>query len=365
MKKIMLVFGTRPEAIKLCPLIRELKAREEFRTVVCVTGQHRQMLDGVLRAFDVVPDHDLDVMRPSQTLFDITVQVLQGLRPVLEEERPDMVLVQGDTTSAFAAALAAFYLRIPVGHVEAGLRTYDTASPFPEEFNRCAVGSIADLHFAPTQWAAENLLREGKAPQRVYVTGNTVIDAMRCTVRQEYHHPILDWAGESRLVFLTAHRRESLGQPMRDMFRAIRRVLEEHPDVKLVYPMHMNPAVREAAQECFGGCGRVMLTEPLEVTDCHNIEARCCLCLTDSGGIQEECTACGKPVLVLRDATERPEGIRAGVLCLTGTDGKAVYEHFTRLLDDREAYEEMAHAADAYGDGNACGRIADILQEML
>jgi UDP-N-acetylglucosamine 2-epimerase (non-hydrolysing) len=360
-KKIMLVFGTRPEAIKMCPLVRELKTREDVQTLVCVTGQHQGMLKQVMDAFGIVPDYDLAIMRDRQTLFDITTRVLEGIKGVLEKEKPDAVLVHGDTSTTFAAALACFYLQIPVGHVEAGLRTYNIFSPYPEEFNRQAVSIIARWNFAPTPLSRDNLIREGKKPETIYVTGNTVIDALKTTVRKDFSHPDLDWAGESRLILLTAHRRENLGAPMHAMFRAIRRVMEEHPDVKALYPIHMNPAVREAADEELGGCDRVRLTEPLDVLDCHNLMARSYLILTDSGGIQEEAPSLGKPVLVMRDTTERPEGIEAGTLKLVGTDEETIYREFTRLLDDRQAYEQMAHAENPYGDGYACERIADIL----
>ncbi len=359
--KIMLVFGTRPEAIKMCPLVNELKKRQGVQTLVCVTGQHRAMLEQVLDAFGVRPDYDLAIMQERQTLFDITVNVLQKLREVLEKEKPDIVLVHGDTSTTFAAGLACFYLQIPVGHVEAGLRTYDIRSPYPEEFNRQAVSIVADYHFAPTNLSRENLLREGKRPETIFVTGNTVIDALRTTVREDYRHPDLDWAEGSRLILLTAHRRENLGEPMRAMFRAIRKVIEEHPDVKVLYPIHMNPAVREAATAELAGLDRIRLTEPMDVLDCHNVMARSYLILTDSGGIQEEAPSLGKPVLVMRDTTERPEGIEAGTLKLTGTDEEVIYREFTRLLNDEKAYHEMAHAVNPYGDGHACERIADIL----
>ena len=360
-KKIMLVFGTRPEAIKMCPLVKELKTRKNVETLVCVTGQHRGMLQQVLDAFGVVPDYDLAIMQERQTLFDITTRVLQGMKDVLEKERPDAVLVHGDTSTTFAAALACFYLQIPVGHVEAGLRTYNLLSPYPEEFNRQCVSILANWNFAPTPLSRENLIREGKKPESIYVTGNTVIDALKTTVRENYSHPDLEWAGDSRLILLTAHRRENLGKPMHAMFRAIRRVVEEHEDVKALYPIHMNPVVREAADEELSGCDRIRLTEPLEVLDCHNLMARSYLILTDSGGIQEEAPSLGKPVLVMRDTTERPEGIQAGTLKLVGTDEETIYREFTRLLDDRQAYERMAHAENPYGDGHACERIADIL----
>lgn len=362
MKTVMPVFGTRPEAIKMCPLVNELKERKGFRTVVCVTGQHREMLDGVLETFGVVPDYDLSVMKENQTLFDITDGVLRGIRPVLEKERPDVMLVHGDTTTTFAAALAGFYLRIPVGHVEAGLRTYDPGRPYPEEFNRQAVGIVTRYNFAPTRTAAENLLREGKDPRTVFVTGNTVIDAMRHTVREEYRHPALDWVGDRKLIFITAHRRENLGEPMRRMFRAIRRVLEEHPDCRAVYPVHPNPLVRQAAAEEFGGCDGIRLIEPVDVVACHNFEARCYLCLTDSGGIQEECPSYGRPVLVMRETTERPEGVAAGTLRLVGTGEESIYRNFTELLEDRDAYDRMSRACNPYGDGHACERIADVLE---
>ena len=361
MKKIMLVFGTRPEAIKMCPLARELRGREGVQTLVCVTGQHRDMLRQVLDAFQVTPDYDLDIMRERQTLFDITARVMEGMRTVLEKEKPDVVLVHGDTTTTFAAAISCFYLRIPVGHVEAGLRTYDRFSPYPEEFNREAVSIVADWHFAPTPLSRANLIREGKRPESIFVTGNTVIDALKTTVRADYRHPMLDWAEGSRLILLTAHRRENLGEPMRAMFRAIRQVVEEHPDVKALYPIHMNPLVREAAEAELAGCDRIRLMEPLDVLDCHNLMARSTLILTDSGGIQEEAPSLGKPVLVMRNTTERPEGIEAGTLKLVGTDTETIYREFTRLLDDPEAYQRMAHAENPYGDGHACGRIADIL----
>ena len=361
MKKIMVVFGTRPEAIKMCPLVNEMKGRKELKTVVCVTGQHRQMLDQVLEAFHVTPDWDLSIMKQDQTLFDITANILLKIKAVLEEEKPDTVLVHGDTSTTFVTALACFYLRIPVGHVEAGLRTYNIFSPYPEEFNRQAVSIIAEYNFAPTALAREHLVREGKNEKKIYVTGNTVIDALKTTVREDYTHPELDWAKDSRLILLTAHRRENLGQPMRHMFRAIRRVLEEHPDAKALYPIHMNPAVRQAAAEELSGCERIHIIEPLDVLDCHNIMARSYLILTDSGGIQEEAPSLGKPVLVMRDTTERPEGVEAGTLKLVGTNEETIYREFTRLLDCPEAYAAMAQAQNPYGDGFACRRIADIL----
>lgn len=361
-KKVMTVFGTRPEAIKLCPLVIEMKKREGLKVVVCVTAQHRQMLDQVLAAFGVVPDYDLNIMKDRQTLFDITTAILMGIKGVLEEEKPDVVLVHGDSSTAFVTALACFYLQIPVGHVEAGLRTYDLYSPFPEEFNREAVSLVSQLHFAPTPLSRQNLIREGRNPADIFVTGNTVIDAMQHTVRRDYTHPELSWAEDSRLIFITAHRRENLGEPIRHMFRAIRRVLKEHPDCKAVYPIHMNPAVRQAAEEELGDCGQIHIIEPLEVTDCHNFEARSFLCLTDSGGIQEECPSYGVPVLVMRDTTERPEGLEAGTLRLVGTDEETIYAVFKLLLENEEEYKKMSATCNPYGDGHACERIADILE---
>ncbi len=345
----------------MCPLVNELKGRKSIQTLVCVTGQHRQMLDQVLKAFDVEPDYDLSIMKDKQTLFDVTVNILQRIKEVLEEAKPDVVLVHGDTSTTFVTALACFYLQIPVGHVEAGLRTYNIYSPYPEEFNRQAVGILAQYNFAPTAMSRDNLLREGKAEDRIYVTGNTAIDALKTTVRENYTHPELDWASDSRLIMITAHRRENLGEPMHNMFRAIRRVLEEHPDVKAIYPIHMNPVVRKAAEEELSGCDRIRIIEPLDVLDFHNFLARSYMILTDSGGIQEEAPSLGKPVLVMRDTTERPEGIAAGTLKLVGTDESVIYENFKLLLEDQTAYNAMAHASNPYGDGHACERIADIL----
>lgn len=363
MKKIMLVFGTRPEAIKMCPLVNELKGRKGIETVVCVTGQHRQMLDQVLDAFGVVPDYDLSIMKDKQTLFDITTNILNGIRSVLAEVRPDVVLVHGDTSTTFVTALACFYLQIPIGHVEAGLRTYDIYSPYPEEFNRQAVSIISRYNFAPTELSKENLLREGRAAEQIFVTGNTAIDALKTTVRHDYTHPELDWAKDSRLIMITAHRRENLGEPMKNMFRAIRRVMDEHSDIKAIYPIHMNPLVRDAAAEILGDCDRVHIIEPLEVLDFHNFLARSYMILTDSGGIQEEAPSLGKPVLVMRDTTERPEGIKAGTLKLVGTDEQVIYENFKLLIENEEAYGAMSRASNPYGDGFACKRIADILEK--
>ena len=362
MKTVMLVFGTRPEAIKMCPLVNELKARKTMKTVVCVTGQHRQMLDQVLEAFHVEPDYDLSIMKDKQTLFDITTNILNGIGSVLDEVKPDVVLVHGDTSTTFVTALACFYKQIPVGHVEAGLRTYNIWSPYPEEFNRQAVGIVAKYNFAPTELSKQNLVNEGKDPATIYVTGNTAIDALKTTVRQEYTHPELEWAKDSRLIMITAHRRENLGQPMHNMFRAIRRVMEEHPDIKAIYPIHMNPVVRQAADEELGGCDRIHIIEPLEVLDFHNFLARSFMILTDSGGIQEEAPSLGKPVLVMRDTTERPEGINAGTLKLVGTDEQVIYENFKLLIENKDAYDAMSKASNPYGDGFSCKRIADILE---
>ena len=362
MKKVMLVFGTRPEAIKMCPLVNELKSRKNLQTVVCVTGQHRSMLDQVLEAFSVTPDYDLSIMKDKQTLFDITSAILLKIKPVLESEKPDICLVHGDTTTTFAAALACFYLQIPVGHVEAGLRTHNIYSPYPEEFNRQSVSILASLNFAPTQMAKQNLLREGRDDGNIFVTGNTAIDALKTTVRENYTHEQLEWAAGSRLILITAHRRENLGAPMHAMFRAIRRIIDEHPDVKAIYPIHLNPAVREAAAQELGGCDRIRMIEPLDVLDFHNFLARSYLVLTDSGGIQEEAPSLGKPVLVMRDTTERPEGIAAGTLKLVGTEEETIYASFKQLLCDRDEYARMSQASNPYGDGCACRRIADIIE---
>lgn len=363
MKKILIVFGTRPEAIKMCPLVNELKSKEKSITKVCVTGQHRQMLDQVLEIFQIVPDYDLSIMKDKQTLFDITTNILNGIKEILEAEKPDVVLVHGDTSTTFVTALACYYLQIPVGHVEAGLRTYNIYSPYPEEFNREAVGIISHYNFAPTEVAKDNLLREGKKPENVFVTGNTVIDALKTTVREDYHHPELDWASGSRLILLTAHRRENLGEPMHSMFRAIRRIVDETPDVKVIYPIHMNPVVRQAADEELGNDDRIRIIEPLDVLDFHNFMARSYLILTDSGGIQEEAPSLGKPVLVMRDTTERPEGIEAGTLKLVGTSEEVIYKEFKRLLSDKKEYDKMSKASNPYGDGFACKRIADVLMK--
>ena len=363
MKRIIVVFGTRPEAIKMCPLVKELKNRKNIETILCVTGQHRQMLDQVLAAFQVKPDYDLSIMKDQQTLFDITTNILNKIKEVLEKVKPEVVLVHGDTSTTFVTALACFYLQIPVGHVEAGLRTYNIYSPYPEEFNRQAVSIISRYNFAPTEMAKNNLLREGKKPETIYITGNTAIDALKTTVRKDYSHPELEWANDSRLILITAHRRENLGEPMRHMFRAIRRVMDEHSDVKAIYPIHMNPVVRETANEILGNDDRIHIIEPLEVLDFHNFLARSYLILTDSGGIQEEAPSLGKPVLVMRDTTERPEGIEAGTLKLVGTDEDTIYHNFKLLLENREAYTKMSNASNPYGDGMASQRIADILEQ--
>lgn len=362
MKKVMLVFGTRPEAIKMCPLVNELKTREGIKTVVCVTGQHRQMLDMVLDTFGVVPDYDLSIMKAGQTLFDITTNILNSIGEVLDKEKPDVVLVHGDTSTTFVTALACFYKQIDVGHVEAGLRTYNIYSPYPEEFNRQAVSIVSKYNFAPTELSRGNLIKEGRDANSIYITGNTAIDALKTTVRENYTHPELEWAKDSRLIMITAHRRENLGEPMHNMFRAIRRVMEEHPDVKALYPIHMNPVVRAAAEEELGGFDRIRIIEPLEVLDFHNFLAKSYMILTDSGGIQEEAPSLGKPVLVMRDTTERPEGIAAGTLKLVGTDEDVIYENFKLLLDNKDAYDAMSLASNPYGDGLACKRIADILE---
>lgn len=362
MKKVVVVFGTRPEAIKMCPLVKELRTRKNIETLVCVTGQHRQMLDQVLDTFGIIPDFDLSIMKDKQTLFDVTIGILEGMKAILESVNPDLVLVHGDTSTTFASSLAAFYLQIPIGHVEAGLRTYDIYSPYPEEFNRQAVGVLAQYHFTPTQLSKDNLLREGKTPESIFVTGNTAIDALQTTIQEDYTHPELEWIGESRFILITAHRRENLGEPMRHMFRAIRRIIEEYSDVKAIYPIHMNPRVRQIAEEELSGCERIKMIEPLEVLDFHNFLSRSYLILTDSGGIQEEAPSLGKPVLVMRDTTERPEGIEAGTLKLVGTDENNIYRHFKELLENDSVYQAMSQASNPYGDGTACKKIADILE---
>ena len=366
MIKVMSIFGTRPEAIKMAPLVKELERREEIQSIVCVTAQHREMLDQVLDTFAIRPDYDLNIMKQGQTLSDITTAALLGLEAVIKEAKPDLILVHGDTTTTFAGALAAFYQQVAIGHVEAGLRTDNKYSPYPEEMNRQMVDRLTDMFFAPTALSRENLLRENVGPEKIYVTGNTVIDAMATTVREDYTHPELNWIGENeRLILLTAHRRENLGQPMRNIFRGVRRVVEEFPDLKVLYPIHRNPAVRQVAHEIFDGCERIRLIEPLEVFDCHNFENRAHLILTDSGGIQEEAPSLGKPVLVLRDTTERPEGIEAGTLKLVGTDEETIYRETRRLLTDEAEYRRMSRASNPYGDGHASQRIADAIIEKF
>ena len=361
----MIVFGTRPEAIKMCPLVNELKKYNNISTVVCVTGQHRQMLDQVLKTFNVIPNYDLSIMKEKQTLFDVTTDILNKIKNVLEIEKPDVVLVHGDTSTTFSTALACFYLQIPVGHVEAGLRTYNLNSPFPEEFNRQAVSIISKFNFSPTEKSKMNLINEGKKEDTIYVVGNTAIDALHTTVREDYTHPELEWAKDSRLIILTAHRRENLGIPMHHMFRAIRKIVDEYPDVKVIYPIHMNPVVRKAAKEELSNSSQVHIIEPLDVLDLHNFLARSYIILTDSGGIQEEAPSLGKPVLVMRDTTERPEGIEAGTLKLVGTDEQNIYNNFKLLLENKDEYDRMAHASNPYGDGHTCERIAKILIKSL
>ena len=365
MIKVMSIFGTRPEAIKMAPVVKELEKRQEINSIVCVTAQHRQMLDQVLETFKIVPDYDLNIMKERQTLADITTNALLGVMKVLEKEHPDLVLVHGDTTTTFAGALASFYSQTAVGHVEAGLRTYDKYSPYPEEMNRQMVGCIADMHFSPTKLSAQNLINEGKKKENIYITGNTAIDAMSTTVDENYSNPVLDWVGKSRLILMTVHRRENLGEPMYRIFRAIRRIVDEFDDVKVVYPIHMNPEVRRIANDVLGSCDRVRMIEPLEVFDFHNFQNRSYIIMTDSGGIQEEAPSLGKPVLVLRDTTERPEGIKAGTLKLTGTDEEIIYNETKRLLTDQDEYDQMSHASNPYGDGHASERIADAIIERF
>lgn len=362
MKKILVVFGTRPEAIKMCPLVNELKKRKTIQTYVCVTGQHREMLDSVLKVFNVNPDYDLSIMKENQTLFDITIGILSKIKQVIEKVSPNIVLVHGDTTTTFVTALACLYLRIPVGHVEAGLRTYDISSPFPEEFNRQAVSIVAQYNFAPTEHSKINLLNEGKKAETIFVTGNTAIDALKTTVLENYKHKELEWAKGSRLILITAHRRENHGTPMQHMFRAIRKIVEEYEDVKAIYPIHMNPMVRLSAQRELSTCSRIRIIEPLDVIDFHNFIANSYLIITDSGGIQEEAPSLGKPVLVMRNTTERPEGLAAGSLKLVGTNEDSIYNNMKQLLDDENAYVEMSRVKNPYGDGFACIRIADILE---
>ncbi|MGY5276134.1 non-hydrolyzing UDP-N-acetylglucosamine 2-epimerase [Lactiplantibacillus plantarum] len=365
MTKVMLVFGTRPEGIKMAPIVKEIERRHAFETVVCVTGQHKEMLQQVLDIFNIVPKYNLNIMKPNQTLFSITSDILGKIKPILEKEKPDVVLVHGDTSTTFSTALACFYEQIPVGHVEAGLRTHNIYSPFPEEFNRQAVSIIAKYNFAPTEMSKKNLLNENKDPKSIFVTGNTAIDALKTTITSDYSNKELEWAKGSRLILITAHRRENLGQPMVHMFKAIRRVMDEHPDVKAIYPIHMNPKVRKLANDILGDDDRIHIIEPLDVLDFHNFMNQSYLILTDSGGIQEEAPALGKPVLVMRDTTERPEGVKAGTLKLVGAKEDKIYKEFSRLLKDKDEYQKMSQTANPYGDGNASRRIADILEKEL
>lgn len=365
MKKIFVVFGTRPEAIKMCPLVIELKRRAKLNIVVCVTGQHREMLDQVLNIFNIIPDYDLAIMIEKQTLFDVTINILSKMKQLLESVKPDVVLVHGDTSTAFVTALACFYLNIPVGHVEAGLRTYNIDSPFPEEFNRQAISIISKFNFVPTKNSEKNLLQEGKTPTSIYITGNTVIDALKTTVRSDYNHEYLKWLDSSKLIIVTAHRRENIGEPMRNMFSAIRRVIDENQEFKVLYPIHLNPVVRSYATEYFGDCDRIKIIEPLNVVDFHNLIAKAYIILTDSGGIQEEASALGKPVLVMRDTTERPEGVEAGTLKLVGTNEDDIYRIFTNLIHNEEEYRTMSESKNPYGDGSASIQIANILEKWL
>ena len=366
MIKVMSIFGTRPEAIKMAPLVKELEKRENIESIVCVTAQHREMLDQVLETFDIKPDYDLNIMKQGQTLGDVTTRALTGLEDVIKEARPDIVLVHGDTTTTFAGALAAFYNQVAIGHVEAGLRTDNKYSPYPEEMNRQMVDRLSDMYFAPTEISKNNLLKENIIESKIYITGNTAIDAMSTTVDKNYTHKELEWIkpGE-RMILLTAHRRENLGEPMRHIFRAIKRIVDEFDDVKVIYPIHMNPKVREVANEVFDGDDKVKLIEPLEVFDFHNFQNKSYIILTDSGGIQEEAPSLGKPVLVLRDTTERPEGISAGTLKLVGTDEDIIYEETKRLLTDSKEYERMSKASNPYGDGHASERIVDAIVEYF
>lgn len=363
MIKVMTIFGTRPEAIKMAPLVKELKSRKEIECIVCVTAQHREMLDQVLEVFDIKPEYDLNVMKVGQTLSEITSRVLMGLEEVIKKEVPDIILVHGDTTTTFAGALAAFYNKVSIGHVEAGLRTYNKYSPFPEEANRIMVDRITDMYFAPTEVSKNNLLLEAIPEDKIYITGNTAIDAMKYTVKKDYQNEIFNWVGNDKMILLTAHRRENLGEPMYNIFRAIKRVVEDNKDVKVVYPIHMNPIIREIAKDVFNDCERVKLIEPLEVIDFHNFINRSYLILTDSGGIQEEAPSLGKPVLVLRDTTERPEGITAGTLKLVGTNEETIYEETIKLLNDKIEYNKMSQASNPYGDGTASEKIVDAIIE--
>ena len=361
MIKVMTIFGTRPEAIKMAPLVKELEGRNEIESIVCVTAQHREMLDQVLNIFNIVPDYDLNIMKQGQTLSEITSRVLMGLEDVIKKEKPNIILVHGDTTTTFAGSLAAFYNQVDIGHVEAGLRTWNKYSPFPEEMNRQMVDRMTDMYFAPTEVSRKNLLQENIPEEKIYVTGNTAIDALKTTVKEDYNNEILNWVGKDKLILLTAHRRENLGEPMKHIFRAVKRIVEEYPDVKVVYPIHLNPKVREIANEIFKGIDKVRLIEPLEVIDFHNFQNKSYIILTDSGGIQEEAPSLGKPVLVLRDTTERPEGIAAGTLKLVGTNEEKIYIETKKLLDNKEEYNKMSHASNPYGDGFTSKYIVDAI----
>lgn len=365
MKKVMFVFGTRPEAIKICPVIKQFKEMKDFKTITCITGQHREMLDQVLEVFNVLPDYDLSIMKKGQDLFDITTKILSELKIVIDNVSPDLMIVHGDTTTAFAAAIAGFYKKVPIAHVEAGLRTYDLYSPFPEEFNRHTISVVAALHFAPTDLAKDNLLNERVDSKKIFVTGNTAIDALRTTVKNNFKDENLEWAEDSRLLLVTAHRRENIGMPMRNMFSAIRRVVEDNKDVKVIYPIHKNPVVREIAMEELGECENVRLIEPLSVIDFHNYMSKAFLILTDSGGIQEEAPSLGKPVLVMRETTERPEGVEAGTLKLIGTQEENVYINIVNLLNNNEEYKKMSIAQNPYGDGHASERILNCVKKYF
>lgn len=366
MIKVMSIFGTRPEAIKMAPLVKELERRKEIESIICVTAQHRQMLDQVLETFQIKPDYDLNIMKQGQTLSEITSKALIGLENIIKEAKPDIVLVHGDTTTTFAGALAAFYSQVAIGHVEAGLRTNDKYSPFPEEMNRQMVDCMTDMYFAPTSLSKRNLILENVDENKIYITGNTAIDAMATTIKKDYANPELDWVKENeKLILVTAHRRENLGEPMKHIFRAIRRIADEFEDVKVIYPIHMNPKVREVAHEVFDGCDRIRLIEPLEVFDFHNFINKCYMIMSDSGGVQEEAPSLGKPVLVLRDTTERPEGIEAGTLKLVGTDEENIYKEAKLLLTDKEEYDRMSKASNPYGDGHASEKIVDAIIEKF
>lgn len=365
MKKILLVFGTRPEAIKMSPLVSELSRSDKFNTIVCVTGQHREMLDQVLKTFGLEPDYNLDIMQRKQTLTVITANILQELKYILDKEKPDLVLVHGDTSTTFAASLASFYQNIPVGHIEAGLRTGNIKSPYPEEFNRQAVGLVADYHFAATEKAARNLLSEGKVKDSIYITGNTVIDALKTTVNSKYTHPELEWASDSRLILVTAHRRENMGEPLKNIAKALLKIVEDNIDTKIIYPVHLNPKIRESIEPIIGNHERIHLIDPLDVVDFHNFVNKSYFVMSDSGGIQEEAPSLGKPVLVLRDTTERPEGVEAGTLKLVGTEYENIYREAQKLLDNVDEFNRMSKASNPYGDGNASKRIVNILENKL